>query len=98
MKDNVNIEEIKKKIKEELLNKKQVIKCFADVQKKELKWLWYGKIPLGYLILLIGDAGLGKSFVTCDISSRVSKGDNFPFSSEEVEVGNVLFQNLEDDP
>lgn len=98
MENKKDADAIKNKIKNELLNGEQTIKCFADIEKKELKWLWYGKIPLGYLVLLIGDAGLGKSFVTCDISSKVSNGINFPFSDINIEPGKVLFQNLEDDP
>jgi predicted ATP-dependent serine protease len=96
--EKLTSEEIKKKIKEDLLKKEQVIKCFANVQKKELKWLWNGKIPIGYLTLLIGDAGLGKSFVTCDITSRLSNGISFPFDSQVLEPQKILFQNLEDDP
>ena len=50
----------------------------ADVPKSQVAWLWPGRIALGKLTLLAGDPGLGKSFVTLDIASRVSRGASWP--------------------
>lgn len=51
-----------------------VLRCFSDIAPKPLRWLWAGRIPLGKLTLLIGDPGLGKSLLTTEIASRVTRG------------------------
>ena len=55
-----------------------ILERLADVTREFLDWLWPGRIPLGKLTLLAGDPGLGKSFVTLDIASRVSRGAAWP--------------------
>jgi len=73
-----------------------VLHCFADIASKQLHWLWPGRIPLGKLTLLIGDPGLGKSLLTADIASRVSRGTSFP-DGAVCESGSVIFLSAEDD-
>ena len=55
-----------------------VLRPFSDIKSKPLRWLWPGRIPLGKVTLLIGDPGLGKSLLTIDIASRVTRGTSFP--------------------
>jgi putative DNA primase/helicase len=74
-----------------------VICPFSNITPRSLKWLWRGRIPLGKLTLLIGDPGLGKSLVTVDIASRVSRGVNFP-DGAVCEAGSVILLSAEDDP
>lgn len=74
-----------------------VLRCFAEIAPKPLHWLWPGRIPLGKLSLLIGDPGLGKSLLTADIASRVSRGTRFPDGSM-CEPGSVILLSAEDDP
>jgi len=76
-----------------------VLQCMADIQPKKLEWLWKNRIPLGKVTLLMGDPGLGKSFLTLDIASQVSTGT--PFIDEPttiVEEGSVILLSAEDDP
>jgi len=69
----------------------------CDIQPEKLEWLWPDRIPLGKLTLLAGDPGLGKSFVTCDISARISSGRAWPDdSSWEQPAGSVVMFNCED--
>ncbi len=75
--------------------------CFGDVMYKEAKWLWYPYLPLGRLVLIVGDPGTGKSYLTADWASRVSRGEPFPFYDEEkgidiIQPSKVIFQNGED--
>ena len=51
--------------------------------RRRYGWLWPGRVPLGKLTLLIGDPGLGKSFVTLDIAARVSRGLPLPALAAE---------------
>ncbi len=50
----------------------------CDVNARRVHWLWPGRIPLGKLTLLVGDPGLGKSFITLDMAARVSRGAAWP--------------------
>ena len=73
-----------------------VLRCFSDIAPKPLHWLWPGRIPLGKLTLLIGDPGLGKSLLTADVASRVTRGTSFP-DGATCELGSVIFLSAEDD-
>jgi len=71
---------------------------FADIEPQEVAWLWRERIPLGRLTVLAGRPGVGKSFVTVDIASRVSTGMAWPDGSVNESAGGVLFFAAEDDP
>jgi hypothetical protein len=74
-----------------------VLRCLADVQAEEVEWLWPGRIPLGKLTLIVGDPGLGKSFLTLDIAARVSRGDAWPdVPGIPTAAGEVVLLNAED--
>lgn len=49
-----------------------------DVKRERIDWLWPGRLPAGKLVILAGDPGLGKSFLTMDIAARVSRGGDWP--------------------
>lgn len=51
---------------------------FSQVARSELAWLWPGRLPRGKLVMMAGDPGLGKSFLTMDIAARVSSGRGWP--------------------
>ena len=74
----------------------------AECTPKRLHWLWPGRVPLGKLTLLIGDPGLGKSFVTLDVAARVSRGQSLPALEGETPSaatapGSVVLLSAEDD-
>jgi putative DNA primase/helicase len=49
-----------------------------DIDPTTNNWLWPGRIPLGYVTLLVADPGAGKSLVALDIAARVSRGATWP--------------------
>ncbi|MBX7168598.1 MAG: AAA family ATPase [Pirellulales bacterium] len=68
------------------------------VEPRPVDWLWPGRLALGKLALLVGDPGLGKSFLTCDLAARVSAGRPWPDIPWEANaVGGVVIANAEDD-
>jgi len=74
--------------------------CLADVESKELKWLWPNRIPMGKLSLLVGDPDLGKSLLTIYMTSIVTNGGKWPDISDEStenEKGSVILLTAEDD-
>ncbi|MBI3410296.1 MAG: AAA family ATPase [Planctomycetes bacterium] len=44
----------------------------------KVQWLWPGRLPIGYLSIMDGDPGLGKSLVTVDLCARITTGRPFP--------------------
>jgi hypothetical protein len=79
------------------LETEAVLRCFRDIAPEQVRWLWPKRIPLGKLTLLVGDPGLGKSLVTIDLASRVTRAAEFPDGSSS-EVGDVFLLSAEDDP
>lgn len=79
-------------------NRSLVFQPLADVQMRAIDWLWTGWIPKGYITLLAGETGAGKSTILADIAARVSRGVAWP--GEQVEVwrtpGRVLWLGSED--
>jgi putative DNA primase/helicase len=77
--------------------KRAITIAMSDVISERLQWLWPGRIALGKLTLIAGDPGLGKSFVSLDLASRVSRGDIWPDNpATSAPKGDVLLLNAED--
>ncbi|HRQ74695.1 MAG TPA: AAA family ATPase [Phycisphaerales bacterium] len=74
-----------------------VLRCLADIEPREVQWLWPGRVPLGRITLLVGRPGEGKSFLTTDMASRVSIGRMWPDGSACPD-GSVILVSAEDDP
>lgn len=74
-----------------------VLRCLADVEPREVQWLWPGRVPLGRISLLVGRPGEGKSFLTTDMAARVSTGRTWPDGSA-CPAGSVILVSAEDDP
>ncbi len=73
-----------------------ITRRLCDVIPEPLEWLWLNRVPLGKVTLLAGDPGLGKSFLTCDMAARVSKGAAWPDNELPQPVGSVIIFNCED--
>ncbi|WP_428937285.1 AAA family ATPase [Fontivita pretiosa] len=74
-----------------------VLTCLADVEPREVEWLWPGRVPLGRITLLVGRPGEGKSFLTTDMAARVSTGAPWP-DGTACPRGSVIIVSAEDDP
>ncbi len=78
-----------------------VLITLADVESREITWLWHKWLPRGAITILDGDPGLGKSTVTIDLAARVSRGWEMPPAGGPccgAEPESVLILNAEDDP
>lgn len=62
----------------------------SDVEGKDIQWFWPNRIPSGMLSLLVGNPGVGKSFLTMFICARVSTGEDWPDAENTMEPGSVL--------
>lgn len=78
-------------------NGESIILRGSQITPRKTDWLWYPRIPLGKLTTFGGVAGLGKTFVLCDITSRITQGTVWPFSQERADPAQALFITAEDD-
>ncbi|WP_162006633.1 AAA family ATPase [Roseimaritima sediminicola] len=69
----------------------------ADVTPRPVQWLWHDRVATGRLSLLVGQPGVGKSYLTADMAARISTGRPWPDGSP-CERGSVLLLSAEDDP
>lgn len=75
---------------------KAVTTCLADVEMEEVEWIWEGRMPRGKLVLIDGDPGLGKSWLSYSIASDLSTGKALPGQQFSREPENVLLLTAED--
>ncbi len=78
---------------------KPVIVKLEDVEPQKVEWLWDNRFPLGKLSMLVGDPGLGKSFLTLYIAAQVTTGRLWaddPFK-QPILKGSVIILSAEDD-
>lgn len=69
---------------------------FKDIKVEKIDFLWEPYFPLGTLSFIAGDPGIGKTFITTNLASYVSNGEQFPFSDTKAIKENVIIQNGED--
>jgi hypothetical protein len=70
--------------------------CLADVQPEQVSWLWPGRIPVGKLVTLDGDPGLGKSTLACALAGPVTTAGSWPDGTRCMYPGDVILMSAED--
>lgn len=68
----------------------------ADVRPERVSWLWPGRIPVGKLVTLDGDPGLGKSTLALAFAATITTGGAWPDGSRCEHHGAVLLMSAED--
>jgi putative DNA primase/helicase len=77
-------------------NRALIMQCAADIPVKPPEWLWPGRIAVGKLTLIAGEAGLGKSQVSIAIASAVTTNGLLPCGEGRAPLGKVIFLCAED--
>jgi len=62
----------------EITEKDSLLIDLDKIEPKPISWLWYNKIPLGKISLIVGDPGAGKSLLSLYMASVISRGDDWP--------------------
>lgn len=70
----------------------------SDVEPEEIQWVWYGVLAVGKLTMLSSDPGCGKSTLSIDIASRLSRGLPWPITGNRPDIGSTILLSAEDDP
>lgn len=61
----------------------------------DVKWLWKDWLPRGFVSMLVGDPGVGKSMVVLDLVDFITKGNGWPTCKNEEKPGNVIWIDTE---
>ena len=69
----------------------------TDITPIELEWLWKPYLPVGKLVLLDGDPGVGKSLIALKLAALLSGGFDMPCGTPTPEPRNSLLIAPEDD-
>ncbi len=69
----------------------------ADVEPKDVHWLWHPYIPAGKVTIIEGDPGLGKSWMAYKLAADVSCGRGLPGQSHAMPPQRALLISAEDD-
>ena len=67
----------------------------AEVEEREVPWLIPDELPLGKLVYLQGEGGVGKSLLCANWAARISNGTGL---GPGLEAGRVLYLEAEDSP
>ncbi len=67
----------------------------SAVTERRATWLWPGRLPVGHLVMLDGDPGVGKSTLSLDFAARVSTGAPWP-DGQPCKQGGVLLMTAEE--
>lgn len=69
----------------------------SDIMSKlaKISWLWEGWLPRGFVTLMVGEPGVGKSFVALDIANRVVQGLAWPDQKPSTHMSRVLWIDTE---
>lgn len=73
------------------------LKPYLEISALPIDWIWRNYVPAGMLSVLDGDPGLGKSTLTLDIASRITRGDQMPDGTPGREPRDVILLSAEDD-
>lgn len=73
-----------------------VLTTLGSVEPSPVEWLWFNRIPLGKLTLLVGDPGQGKSFLSIYMAAQVTQGNSWPDIGNPNLKGSVIMITAED--
>ena len=68
-------------------------KSLVDVEPKRVEWVWGGLIPRGKLTLIVGEPGVGKSFVVTQAAALCTAARTVPILVDEER--NCISQHVE---
>jgi len=81
-----------------LVEKKETIPLLScsDIETEPIEWLWDNRIPAGMFSMIVGDPGIGKSFLSIYLSSVITTGRDWADGCKSNK-GSVFFFADEDD-
>jgi hypothetical protein len=82
--------------RESTLRRGLIVECAARIPIEPVEWLWEGRIAVGKLTLIAGEAGLGKSQVAAAMGAAISTGAQWPCCEGTAPQGSIIILSAED--
>src|SRR5207248_9995 len=73
------------------------ILTLANVEARDVDWLWQPYLPMAMLAMLSGDPGSGKTYLALAIAAALTVGRQ-PFTGEPLLANDVLYLSQENSP
>lgn len=71
--------------------KPRLVRFGRDIEAKDVEWLWPNRVPKRFITIFYGATDVGKSYISHDMTARITRGDCWPDSDGEcIEAGKVL--------
>lgn len=80
---------------EETLPQGAILRRFCDVATEQVDWLCQDRIPRGFISMLVGEPGVGKSTLAIDLLARMTTGRGLP-GEPDREPANGIYITAED--
>ena len=73
-----------------------VVQWADETEPEQTTWVWFPYIPAGRITIIAGDPGTGKSQISIDLISRISRGDGMPDGTVAAMSGYCAVVTAED--
>jgi hypothetical protein len=73
-----------------------VLRRAADIEPKNIEFLWRGRLARGKHTAVAGEPGDGKSQLSCFVAATISRAGLWPCNEGRAPIGNVIIFNAED--
>ena len=74
-----------------------ITKAASEYEPLPVDWLVEGSIPLGAMVVIAGEPGLGKSQIALRLAAAITTGQGLPDHSKFSDLGSVIILANEDD-
>ncbi len=78
------------------MSKELKLIAMSEIEREDVKWLWYPYIPQGKVTIIQGDPGEGKTTLALALAAQLTKGEPLPECELCCEPTNVIYQTAED--
>lgn len=78
------------------MSKKLKLIAMSEIEREDVKWLWYPYIPQGKVTIIQGDPGEGKTTLVLALVALLTKGEPLPECEESTVPMSVIYQTAED--
>jgi KaiC/GvpD/RAD55 family RecA-like ATPase len=80
----------------EKVSKELKLIAMSEIEREDVRWLWYPYIPQGKVTIIQGDPGEGKTTLALALAAKLTKGEAPPGVELCREPTNVIYQTAED--
>lgn len=78
------------------MSKELKLIAMSEIEREDVRWLWYPYIPQGKVTIIQGDPGEGKTTLALALAAQLTKGEPLPKCELCCEPTNVIYQTAED--